>query len=188
MPGDFTVAELLRHQANSRENHPLLVCDHDRISYRDADRRSAELARGLIALGAGKGTHVGVLYPNGTDFVVGMLAAARIGAVVIPFSTFATARELREQLVDSDTVILLSAASFRSHDYVQRLTDVVSDADFDSGHRLFSTAAPQLRHVGISHGPTTAQRPGDIERIYRLAATIEPALLRAMEDDVNDSD
>jgi acyl-CoA synthetase (AMP-forming)/AMP-acid ligase II len=188
MPGDFTVAELLRHQANSRENHPLLVCDHDRISYRDADRRSAELARGLIALGAGKGTHVGVLYPNGTDFVVGMLAAARIGAVVIPFSTFATARELREQLVDSDTAILLSAASFRSHNYVQRLTDVISDPDFDSGHRMFSTLVPQLRHVGISHGPTTAQRPRDIDRIYRLAATIEPALLSAMEDEVNDSD
>ena len=49
----------------SRGNHPLLVCDVDRISYAEADHRSAELARGLIALGAGKGTHVGLLYPNG---------------------------------------------------------------------------------------------------------------------------
>ena len=188
MPGDSTVAEILRHQADSRGNHPLLVCDHDRISYGDADRRSAELARGLIAVGAGKGTHVGLLYPNSTDFVVGMLAAARVGAVVIPFSTFATARELREQLVNSDTEILLSAASFRSHDYVQRLTHVAPDPDSDSGHRLFSTAVPQLRHIGISHGQAAAQRPRDIERIYRLAATVEPALLRAMEDDVNDCD
>lgn len=188
MPGDSTVAEILRHQADSRGNHPLLVCDHDRISYGDADRRSAELARGLIAVGAGKGTHVGLLYPNSTDFVVGMLAAARVGAVVIPFSTFATARELREQLVNSDTEILLSAASFRSHDYVQRLTHVAPDPDSDSGHRLFSTAVPQLRHIGISHGQAAAQRPRDIERIRRLAATVEPALLRAMEDDVNDCD
>ena len=58
----------------------------------EADSRSAELARGLIALGAGKGTHVGLLYPNGAEFVVAMLAAARIGAVVVPFSTFVTAR------------------------------------------------------------------------------------------------
>ena len=55
-----------------------------------------------------------------------MLAAARIGAVVVPFSTFATARELREQLIDSDAEILLAAASYRSHDYVQRLTEVLS--------------------------------------------------------------
>jgi acyl-CoA synthetase (AMP-forming)/AMP-acid ligase II len=184
MPGDLTVADLLRHQANSREDHPLLVCDHDRLSYGEADRRSAELARGLIALGAGKGTHVGVLYPNGAEFVVGMFAAARIGAVVIPFSTFATARELREQLLDSDTEILLAASSFRSHDYVQRLSDVVADAD----SRLFSSAAPHLRHIGISHSPAMVQRPRDIERIYRLGATIDPAVLRATEDDVQGCD
>src|ERR1700739_258287 len=117
MPGESTVAGILRHQAQSRGDHPLLVCDAERISYAEADRRSAELARGLIAHGGGKGTHVGLLYPNGSDFVVGMLAAARIGAVVIPFSTFATAREMREQLVHGDTQILLAAASFRSHAY-----------------------------------------------------------------------
>src|ERR1700689_1061952 len=147
-----TAGDVLRAQARSRGDHPLLICDSERISYADADRLSARLAPGLIGLGAGKGSHVGLLYPNGVAFAVGMLAAARVGAVVVPFSTFATARELREQLVDSDTEILLSAASFRSHDYVQRLTDVAPEPDSDSGHRLFSTAAPQLRHIGISHG------------------------------------
>ncbi len=178
MPGDSpTVAETLRRQARSRGDHPLLVCDGDRINYAEADRRSAELARGLIALGAGKGTHVGLLYPNGADFVVGMLAAARIGAVVVPFSTFATARELREQLVDSDTEILLAARSFRSHDYVRRLAEVLSRADLDGDERLFVTATPQLRHVIV--------RP---ERARRLAGDVEPALLAAMEDDVDGCD
>ena len=171
MPGEVTVAELLRHHSKLRGSHPLLICDQDRISYAEADYQSAELARGLIALGAGKGTHVGLLYPNGTEFVVGMLAAARIGAVVIPVSTFVTARELREQLVDSDTEILLAAPSFRSHDYVQRLTEVLSEADFDS--RLFCAAAPQLRHVAITHEP-----------VYRRADTIDRELRRVIEDDV----
>lgn len=171
MPGESTVAELLRHQARLREKHPLLVCDAERISYAEADVRSAELARGLIGLGAGKGTHVGLLYPNGSEFVVAMLAAARIGAVVIPFSTFVTAREMREQLVDGDVEILLTAASFRSHDYAQRLSEVLPGADLDS--RLFCAATPQLRHVVITH-----------ETAYRRADTVDPELLRAMEDDV----
>ncbi|MCV7110800.1 AMP-binding protein, partial [Mycolicibacterium setense] len=110
-----TVAQILRRQARCRPDHPFLVCDSDRISYAQADLRSAELARGLIALGIGKAAHVGLLYPNGSDFVIGMLAAARIGAVVIPISTFVTPRELHEQLVDSDTQIVLSADTFRSH-------------------------------------------------------------------------
>jgi acyl-CoA synthetase (AMP-forming)/AMP-acid ligase II len=178
MPADSpTVAETLRHQARARRDHPLLICDRDRISYAEADHRSAELARGLIAFGAGKGTHVGLLYPNGTDFVIGMLAAARIGAVVVPFSTFATARELREQLVNSDVEILLSAWSFRSHDYVARLAEVLTVPDFDSVDRLFVPAVPQLRHVAVN-----------CERVNRHAEAVGTSLVEAMEDDVDGSD
>ncbi len=172
-----TVSDVLRRQAGSRGDHPLLICDSERVSYAEAERLSALLSRGLIGLGAGKGTHVGLLYPNSVAFVVGMLAAARIGAVVIPFSTFATARELGEQLVDSDTEILLAAPSFRSHDYVQRLNDVLPGYTFDSDEPLFNVAAPQLRHVIF-----------DVSRIQRLGETVDQALLMAMEDDVDGSD
>jgi acyl-CoA synthetase (AMP-forming)/AMP-acid ligase II len=189
MPSDSpTVGEILRDQANRRADHPLLVCDTERISYAEADRRSARLARGLIALGAGKGSHVGLLYPNDVAFIVGMLAAARIGAVVVPFSTFATAPELREQLVDSDVEILFAAASFRSHDYVQRLADVLSGSNLDSDDPLFDTATPQLRQIAISHGLDSGRRVRDVERIYRLAETADETLLTAMEDDVDGSD
>lgn len=161
MPSDsLTVGEVLRSQARDRADHPLLVCDAERLSYGEADRRSAYLARGLIALGAGKGTHVGILFPNGGAWIVAMLAAARIGAVVIPFSTFATAPELFTQLVDSDTEILLAAASFRSHDYRQRLAGITGDA-------------PLLRHVLVECEPDTR---------------VDAALLEAMEHDVDSSD
>jgi acyl-CoA synthetase (AMP-forming)/AMP-acid ligase II len=153
-----TAPLVLRDQARDRGDHPLLICDAERLSYAEANRRSAKLARGLLGLGAGKGTHVGLLYPNGAAFVVGMLAAARIGAVVVPFSTFATAPELHEQLVHSDVVILLATASFRSHDYRQRLAGV---------------QAALLRHILIDTEPTEM---------------VDDALLDAMEDDVDGSD
>jgi acyl-CoA synthetase (AMP-forming)/AMP-acid ligase II len=172
-----TVAGVLREQTRERGEHPLLVCDADTISYAEAERRSARLAHGLISLEVGKGTHVGLLFPNGADFVVGMLAAMRIGAVVVPFSTFATARELREQLLDSDVALLLTAASYRSHDYVQRLAEVMPDVDLVSGERLFSTPVPQLRRVFIG-----------LEGIDGLAETVDSVLLSAMEDDVDGSD
>jgi acyl-CoA synthetase (AMP-forming)/AMP-acid ligase II len=183
-----TVAQVLREHARSRGDHPLLICDAERISYAQADRESARLARGLIALGAGKGTHVGLLYPDGVPFLVGVLAAARIGAVVVPFSTFATAREVREQLLDSDVAVLLGASSYRSHDYVCRLRNVLSDADVDSEETIFSTAVPQLRHIGISYADDANRRTRDIEHIHRLAAMVDDALLEAMEGDVDGSD
>lgn len=155
----------------------MLVCDDERLTYAEAQRRSAILARGLIALGAGKGTHVGLLYPNGAAFVIGMLAAARIGAVVVPFSTFVTAPELREQLVDSDAEILLAASSYRSHDYVQRLAEALADPGFASKERLLNDCAPQLRHVLI-----------DANRADQLAWTVSETFLTVMEDDVDGSD
>jgi acyl-CoA synthetase (AMP-forming)/AMP-acid ligase II len=136
-----TVGRLLRERAAARGDHPLLVCDAERLTYREAQERSAALAGALIALGAGKGTHIGLLYPNGAAFVVAMLAAARIGAVVVPFSTFSTGPELRDQLVHSDTEILMAARSFRGHDYVARLRDVT---------------APLLRHVVFDNRITAA--------------------------------
>jgi acyl-CoA synthetase (AMP-forming)/AMP-acid ligase II len=82
----------------------------------------------MSAHDAGKGTHVGLRYPNGVDFVVGMLAAARIGAVVVPISTLATAREIGEQLVDADVEIVLAAPVCRSADSVDvRLMAALQD-------------------------------------------------------------
>jgi acyl-CoA synthetase (AMP-forming)/AMP-acid ligase II len=133
------------------------------VLHEHAERRSALLARALIAWGAGKGTHVGLLYPNGVAFLVGMLAAARIGAVVVPFSTFATTHELREQLAHSDVEILLSASSYRSHDYTHRLRDVMTE-------RL---DVPQLRHVIFDHA---------------LTETVDQSLFEATESEVVGSD
>ncbi|MCA4752865.1 acyl--CoA ligase [Mycolicibacterium fortuitum] len=144
LPVPDTVPDLLR----GCTDHPLLICDGDRTSYAEAEIRSASVARGLLQLGAGKGTHVGLLYPNGVEFVVAMLAAARIGAVVVPYSTFLTAAELETQLRDSDTAILLSARSFRHHDYEQRLATVDT---------------PCLQHVLFDLPHADTRLPADIE-------------------------
>ena len=55
----------------------------DRASYAEIDARSAALARGLLADGAGKGTRIGILMQNGPDWVASWLAVSRIGGVAI---------------------------------------------------------------------------------------------------------
>ena len=66
----------------------------DSISFAELDRRSAELARGLIARGVGKGSRVGFIYGNGPMFALLLAAIARIGAIAIPFSTLIKSNEL----------------------------------------------------------------------------------------------
>jgi acyl-CoA synthetase (AMP-forming)/AMP-acid ligase II len=162
---DTTVASVLRERARDRGEHDLLVVDAERLTYAAAERRSAQLARGLIGLGAAKGTPVGVLAPNGADFACWMLAAARIGAVVVPFTTFSTARELRDQLADGDVAILLSVRHFRNHDYAARLADATT------------AVLPDLRHVVF-----------DDDVVIRAGEPIPNEFLRAVEDEVVGSD
>ncbi|MET0701590.1 MAG: class I adenylate-forming enzyme family protein [Mycobacterium sp.] len=175
VPDSLTVPAVLARQ--QRGDHPLLVCDDQRLNYAAAEHHSARLARGLLALGAGKGTHIGLLYPNGADFVIGALAAARIGAVVVPFSTFSTTAELTTQLVSSDVTVLLSARTYRSHDYVQRIAEAVSGCEVDSREPFFSNAAPALRHVVC-----------DTDRLAALGDTIDESFLAAVESDVGAGD
>ncbi len=172
---NLTIAGVLADQAQARGSRPLLICDAERLTYVEAERRSALLARGLVALGVGKGTHVGLLYPNGADFVVATLATTRIGAVAVPFTTFVTARELGEQLAHADVSLLLSASSFRSHDYRHRLREALGVED--TTDRIFSSVAPQLRHACF-----------DQNDVARLADGVDTGLLSALEHDVDGCD
>ena len=57
---------------------PLVVLDDRRVTYREVEEASADLARGLLAAGLGKGSRVGLLAPNGPEWIIGWLAAARL--------------------------------------------------------------------------------------------------------------
>ncbi|GAA3209777.1 long-chain fatty acid--CoA ligase [Actinocorallia longicatena] len=174
----LTVPALLAARAAERGGHTLLVCDDEVLTYAEAERRSAELAKALLAAGAGKGTHVGLLHPNGAAFVVAWLAAARIGAVTFPFSTFSTAAELRGLLRGADIEILLGARSHRSHDHLAKLREAVPE--------FGATAVPALRRVALD-GPDV---PADLSLAALTAggAGIGDALLAGVEAAVRPAD
>jgi acyl-CoA synthetase (AMP-forming)/AMP-acid ligase II len=177
----LTVPALLRARAAERGGAVLLVCDDDALTYADADRRSAALARGLLAAGAGKGARVAILHPNGSAFVVEWLAAARIGAVAVPLSTFSTAAELRVLLRNADAALLLAATSYRSHDYVATLREAVPGLDLRVPPPLFAESLPVLRRIAFAE-PGDGGDPGwSLRRLEDEGRAIAPAVLAAAE-------
>ena len=116
-----TVSRVLRARVAERPDADYVVCDDDRLTYADAERRSRVLARGLLAAGAGRGSRIGLLYPTGLDFVVAWLATVRIGAIAVPISTFSTPIELRDLLARADVDLLLGVPEYRGNDYVAGL-------------------------------------------------------------------
>jgi acyl-CoA synthetase (AMP-forming)/AMP-acid ligase II len=147
----LTVPALLRRQARLRAGHPLLICDDEALTYAEADQRSAALAKGLLAAGAGAGSHIGILHPNGVQFVISWLAAARIGAVSFPLSTFSTDSELASLLRGADIEILLSATGYRSRDFTVALSQATGGDDVAAAP-LLNPLLPALRRV-VFAGP-----------------------------------
>jgi acyl-CoA synthetase (AMP-forming)/AMP-acid ligase II len=190
-----TVPALLHEQERRRGDLPLLICDDDTLTYVDASARSAALAKGLLAWGAGKGTHVGLLHPNGPDFVVAWLAAARIGAVTIPLSTFSTSAELRTLLRGADIEVLLATTTFRGRDYAEALCEAVPELSHRVPPPRFMPSAPALRRVVLGTAPLgrLTAAAGTAAADVRLN-TLEPAtgiddeLLAAVEAAVRRSD
>ena len=184
----LTIPALLRARVESRGASVLLACDDDILTYAAAEQRSAALARGLLAAGAGKGTHVGILHPNGSEFVVAWLAAARIGAVSVPLSTFSTSAELRVLLRNADVALLLSASSYRSHDYVAALRAAVPELDFGVAPPLFAGSLPVLRHVAFVEPGEHVDPAWSMRWIEERGRSIEPGVLEAAEAAVSAGD
>ncbi len=185
----LTLPALWRRHAREHADRILLACDDAHLSYAEAELRSRRLARGLLAAGAGKGSHVALLHPNGPDFIIAALAAARIGAVVIPFSTLSTANELRWLLNHSDAAFLIAAPGFRSHRYDELLQAALPDVDFSRAPPLRSSTAPWLRGVWFNGSTPKHWHEGwSIKALEDLGSTIDEQLLDATEARVSPAD
>lgn len=186
----LTIPALLRARVESHGGSVLLACDDDVLTYEAAERRSAALARGLLAAGAGPGTHVGILHPNGSAFVVAWLAAARIGAVAVPLSTFSKSAELRVLLRNADVALLLAASSYRSNDFTSALREAVPELDLAVPPPLLADSMPVLRRIAFaSVDPGAGVDPAWSQRSLEEAGeTVEPSVLGALEETVSPGD
>jgi acyl-CoA synthetase (AMP-forming)/AMP-acid ligase II len=161
-----TVPELLQTASSRFGDRECVVTPVTRLSYRELDERSTRLAARLVAAGACKGTRVGLLFPNGTDWVIAWAAAARIGAITVPVNTFYREAELARFLRHADVQLLLGIPAFLRHDYAAGLEAAAPELAGLEGagnHPLYLPSLPQLRRVVFWDGcsPGWAQRYAD---------------------------
>lgn len=157
------------------------------ISFSELERRSAELGRGLIARGVGKGARVGFIYGNGPTFAVLLAAIARIGAIAIPISTMIRANELVRVLRQSDVGGLIVQRTMLGHDYVERLCDALPELRGADGPELRLSAAPYLRWI-VSSGEGLPPSVRDFGWLSETAGTVSEALLSEIESEVHPVD
>jgi acyl-CoA synthetase (AMP-forming)/AMP-acid ligase II len=185
-----TSGELARRCAERWGDAPFVVLGDDRLTYAQAAARSAALAKGLLVSGVGKSTPVGLLAPNGPDWVVAWLAATRIGALVALLNTYGQTRELGRALRHGDVAHLLTVGSHLGHDYLGRLEAAAPGLADQRHERLLLPSHPYLRSVWTWGTGRSGDRPwcGELADLVDRGSAVPDRILAEVEAEVRPAD
>lgn len=191
LPYRGTVPSIVRRAAELFGEDDYIVMPDRRLSFRQVEAASRLLAKELLAAGVGKGARVGIHLPSGPEWTVAFLAAARIGAVAMPFSTIYRPAELRTAMRIGDVSVLVSMASMLGKDHEAMLERAVPGlADSVPGH-LRVPDIPYLRSIRLI-GRTTRGWAEPLELSAEGADGsidgVDETLLQAVEAEVAPAD
>lgn len=149
--GAMTMADFLVSAAQQHgEKEALCWRDGEttqRYSYVELLEQSKQVARALLASGAGKESRVGLLCSNRPEWLFSMFGIAMSGATTVTLNTFATRQELAQQLQLADVQTLIVENSIASHDFIDELKTLCPLlASCESGG-LLQPEFPYLRSV-----------------------------------------
>ncbi|GAB4171407.1 MAG: AMP-binding protein [Geothermobacteraceae bacterium] len=146
---NLTIGAYLEKQVAELPDHEFVVYpDRDlRWSFTDFNRRVDDLAKGLLAIGIGKGDHVGIWARNVPDWITFMFATAKIGAVLVTVNTLYRKFELEYVVKQADMKALVIIDSFRDHNYIDTVYELIPELRTCQRGHLKSERFPELRSV-----------------------------------------
>jgi fatty-acyl-CoA synthase len=134
--------DLLCEQAAAAPDRAVAITVDTRLSYAALAARARVVAQGLRRSGVGRGDRVGLLCDNRTEWLEIFFAAAAVGAVVVPFSTWSTARELDFLLSDSKVRLLFTIPRFGERTFAEDIAALRSGAAHRGLERVVLIGAP----------------------------------------------
>lgn len=188
--GPSTIPAMLAEVVARRGGEDAIATVTETIDYAELDSRSLRMARALLASGAGKGTRIALLAPDGIFWITTFLAALRTGALVTAVSTLATPRELAHILRNSDIQVLIAARRMLRHDYGEVLGKAFPKLAGQAPGKLRLEEAPYLRSVWFDDvgGLDWAGAHLDLLSLADTPDGPTPELLAAVEARVSPAD
>lgn len=144
-----TLGDWLEHWAKETPDREYIVySDRDlRFTWREFNARVDDMARGLIAIGVTKGSHVGLWAQNVPDWLTFLYACAKIGAVCITVNTNYKQNELEYLVENSDMHTLCLTDGTWESNYVDMAYTMLPELrECERGH-LESKRFPRLKNV-----------------------------------------
>ena len=180
-----TVPALLHRSVREFGPHTYVVTPKDRLTYAEAEERSAHLARRLLNEGVGKGSRVGLFFANGVGWIVWWLAVSRIGALVVPLSTMYAPAELAKVVRLADIGLLVAPNRVLDIDVAERFEAALGELTTQSDSRLRLRAAPYLRRIVLT---ADTDRRWATRWIEDADALVPQDILAGVEQEVSPAD
>ena len=118
-----TVAAAYAINAIGRADQAAVIADDGPVTYAELDERTNALANELGGLGVGAHDRLAILCRNGSEFVHAVVAAAKLGADVLPLNTSFAIGELQAVLEREQPPVLIYDSEFHA---------IVNDAGLSS--------------------------------------------------------
>src|ERR1700722_11943440 len=109
---EFTLAGIVRDWAAKTPDRPMLTYLGTTSTWAQVDRRSSQVAQGLLAEGIGAGDRVAFLDKNSVAFFEVAFGAAKINAVPVPVNWRLAPAEMAQIINDAEAPILFVDQSF----------------------------------------------------------------------------
>jgi len=124
-----------------------LVVRHQGIRWTYAELRKHvdAFAAGFLSLGLKPGDRVGVWSPNNAEWVITQFATAKAGLILVNINPAYRLAELEYALNKVGCVALITAASFKSSNYIEMPTALAPEIASSSPGNLVSKTLPSLR-------------------------------------------
>ena len=123
----WTLAQVFQRSAREHPDHTMLVAGDSRITYAQVDARSSALAAALTELGIGSGDRIAIILPNRPEWIVALLACAKLGVVVVPVNPRLNYHELKYQLRHAEVSAAFTAEQYDGIDFLQYFEDVIAE-------------------------------------------------------------
>ncbi len=178
----MTFGDLLDAQALRFPDHDCVVdpLKGQRMTYSQFRDECNLVARGLMAIGVTRGSHVAIWATNYVEWLTLMFATAKIGAVLVTVNTNYKRFELEYLLRQSDSMTLVLIDGVKDSDYFSHLVEICPELPASEPGKLDSTALPFLKnviHLGKERKPGAFQW----EELYELAKTVPEAQREALQ-------
>ena len=183
----WTLAQVFHRSAREHPGHTMVVAGGNKQSYAQVDARSSALAAAMSELGLGAGDRVAIILPNRSEWIVALVACAKLGATVVPVNPRLNYHKLKYQLRHAEVSAAFTAEQYDGIHFRQYFEDVivelpdlqylvtVGEEELWSDDRIFRFE--DLVSSGEGHRfpePSLAGEDSDLARLYASGTMGKP--------------